>query len=102
VEVVSEQLLDVENAVSSAVLVHDGDAVPHCECGDKAPVVTGNVLFDETLVMFGQVMVVEKVVLVQGVEIELAEATVVETMVFVLVPDSDALLCEKLPVQNFL
>lgn len=95
-EVVGEQLLDVENAVGSALLMHGGEEVPHCESGDKALVVTGNVLFDATLVMFGQVMVVEEVLLVQGAENELTEAAVVEMMIFVLVPDSDALLCEVL------
>lgn len=50
-EVVGEQLLEVEDAVGSAL--HGGDGVPHRESEDKALVVTGNVLFDETLVTFG-------------------------------------------------
>jgi hypothetical protein len=75
------------------------------EFGDEALVATGNVLFEVTLVMSGQVMVVEEVILVQRVENELAKAAVVEAMVFVLIPDSDVLLWAALwvmLVQNLL
>jgi hypothetical protein len=79
----------------------DGNEVPLIDSGDKALFVTGNVLFDVTLVLFGQVMVAEEAILVQGAEKnELEEAAaaavVVETVVFVLAPNSVALLLDVL------
>jgi hypothetical protein len=94
-----EQLLEVGIAVNCVLLMWDGDAVPLSKSGDKALFVTGNVLFDVTLAMFGQVMVDEQVILVQSAENELAEVVAVvveETTVFVLVPDSVALLLDVL------
>jgi hypothetical protein len=92
-----EQLLKVGIAVGCVPLMWDGT-----DSGDKALFVTGNVLFDVTLISFGQVMVAEEVILVQRAKNELAEAAavvvvvVVETVVFVLVPNSVALLLDVL------
>jgi hypothetical protein len=88
VEVVGEQLMLVGNVVS-VELGQDVEVVPLSEFGDEILVVTGNEIFGVTLVMFGKVMVAEKLILVQEAEIGIVKAV---AEVFVLVPDSDVLL----------
>lgn len=53
-----EQQFEAVTSVDCVLLMWDGDAIPPSDSGDKAFSVSGNLLFDVTLVMFGQVTVV--------------------------------------------
>jgi hypothetical protein len=80
---------------ASAQLGQDVEAVPQSLSGDETLVVTGNEIFDVTMVMFGKLMVDEELILVQEVEIELVKV-VLDAMVFVLVCKSDVLLWDMM------
>jgi hypothetical protein len=97
-----KELMLVGSAVS-AQLGQDVEAVPQSLSGDEALVVTGNEIFDVTMVMFGKLMVEEELIMVHEVEIELVKM-VLDAMVFVVVFESDILLWDMMLamlIQNF-
>jgi hypothetical protein len=82
-------------SAGSAQLGQDVEAATQSLSGDETLVVTGNEIFDVTMIMFGKLMVDEELIMVQEVEIELVKV-VLDAMVFVVVCKSDVLLWDMM------